>query len=53
MNYTITYKTNTDGVATVTLNAANKVHLAQLILERVTDMKDDDSDHILGVKEER
>ena len=51
MNYKIKYITEHSTIASTIINAANKFHLAQLIQEKITDMKDDDSDNIVAIEE--
>ena len=53
MKFRVKYVNDQDTITSVILVAANKFHLAELIQERITDMKNDDSDYILKVTEER
>jgi len=48
-NYKVKYLTDTGTENTVTIKANGKWHLAQRIVEEITDMKDDDTDNILRV----
>lgn len=49
--YKVVYITDNDTLGTRVIKADSKVHLSQLIVDCITDMKDDDSDYIIKVEE--
>lgn len=52
MVYRIEYTNNQDNVSFVTFNACGKLHLAELVAYKITDLKDNDPYNIIRVSEE-
>lgn len=49
--YKVTYTNDNGETTSVILEAVNKTHLAMVVVEKITDIKDDDADNIIAVEE--